>query len=91
MEIKKIESETPVYIVTYTHKHGTDVWVTSTNKRAEESIGRTILEYIEDVLRVDSKKKIKTLISEGKHLEASSEWFEQTEEWFEIIKRNVDE
>ena len=79
-----------VYVVLYGHKHGEDCWVTSSEKRAEASIGGIILEYIGDLQDAKVARKIKKLIKDGKYLKAAGLWFQHMEEWFEINPRTVD-
>lgn len=79
-----------VYVVLYGHKHGEDVWVTSTEKKAHASIGAMVLQYIDDLEDEEAKKRIKRLIAKGEYLKASNIWFEKMEEWFEVHQRTVD-
>ena len=79
-----------VYIVLYGHKHGTDCWVTSTEGKAQASIGGTIKQYIDDVPMERDRKRIRYHLKAGRIMQAANIWVDIMEEWFEINPRTVD-
>lgn len=82
-----------VFVVLYHHRHGTDLWVSSTEEKALQSLAPVMLDSITEIDDEDSKKKIKFLLESEKYKEAAKAWEEYhafSEESFEIVERVVD-
>jgi hypothetical protein len=73
-----------VWIVEYTHKHGTDISVYENSTLATNSAIATVLEYLGDLSNVDVQKQIIQLIESRKFGEAMTLYGEHAEEYFDI-------
>lgn len=69
-------------IVSYYHKHGTDIWCCHPDDTTDTMIG-TILDYIHDV-EEDVQRRILTLIVNGAVTEALEAWADEMDEGFEV-------
>ena len=88
----KINTTPPtVFVVSYRHRHGTDVWVRRTKERAMGSVADVIEYWLDEVDDHDKKKKIRELL-DGNNVEAAiAIWEEATNEGFEVTEGTIDE
>jgi hypothetical protein len=69
-------------IVSYYHKHGTDIWCCHPDDTTDTMIG-TVLDYIHDAGE-DAQRSILTLIVNGAITEALEAWTDEMEESFDV-------
>jgi len=91
----KQEPPTPqeVYVVVYTHQHGTDFGVYHDHEAAEYGVWELMNEYMSEFREKASKDqeaRLKATTSPKDLGEAMTVWHEVTEEEFEICKRDVE-
>lgn len=83
-----------VYVLTYDHKHGTDISIYSTEELAEKGAGQTMKEWIDELDQEETnskRQKILSLLEEGAFVKAMNLWTEYSggNECFEIFEREV--
>jgi len=71
--------DSKVWVVVYNHRHGFDIWTTSTEEKALYSATEVIHEYIVD-LPEEVQPEIEGLIQKGKHQEAIDKYTEVLQE-----------
>lgn len=54
-----------VYVVTYDHKHGTDVWVCATEAGAWKSCADVSMEWVSDLDNAKIERKVASLYKKG--------------------------
>ena len=59
-----------VFIVSYEHRHGYDVWATRTEAQAEKSTAEVIQEWLEEVDKPELRDEIDQLLQQEKWKEA---------------------
>ncbi len=78
-----------VWVVTYTHRHGTDFWVCATQEAAIRSCAETACEWISDIGYPEEGEKIAALFKAGKYQECINAYESATEEYFDMGERAV--
>jgi len=73
-----------VYVLTYNHKHGTDVSVYRTHDGAIISIFEIVLEYLSEVEDREKRSAIREAVKQRSLAKVSELWAEATEEGFDI-------
>jgi len=69
---------TEVYVVTYDHKHGSDVWVCATEAGASKSCAEVALEWVCDLDNEKAEKKVKALYKKGDYKKCALFYAEAT-------------
>jgi len=60
-----------VYVVDYSHRHGSDVCVYSTEEKAEEAAAKVIREYLHEMPDVDAATaRVQAFLDAGKYADA---------------------
>ena len=80
-----------VYVVSYDHKHGTDVWVCATEAGAWKSAAEVALEWVCDLDNDKSERKVMALYKKGDYKKCALFYAEATtyNETFSVELRKV--
>ena len=85
MTTRKPFKRPSAFVVRYGHKHGTDLWLCSSDDKAWKSIGGIISTWVEDEIQDAAlRKKIRRALKANRIFAASELWFTATEEWFSV-------
>lgn len=80
-----------VYVVTYDHRHGDDVWVCATNDGAWKTCADTALEWCDDEIDdAKDRRKIRALYKKGEYRKCACVYSEASgREFFFVEQRKV--
>lgn len=80
-----------VWVVQYSHKHGTDVWVCATHEAVKRTVVQAIEEWLDDVDDEDVAERLRVLLLAGKREALIQAWrsYQDNPERFEWSENEV--